>query len=107
MKDSSKPKRFDCSKCSRYHSCTKLCDKAQKYAQQDFVYLREIPNPSPEGEKPWMSAKKIRPAMTDREIVVNTLLLCHVPHKTIRNVLKIQRYAFKSMVYRLRKKMYN
>lgn len=104
MKAHKQPRKFDCSTCREYKTCKKLCDKAQKYAQQDFVYLKEIPNPSPEGGTPWATIEESRPTMTEREIVVSALLLCKISHKTIRNVLKIHGASYKSMLRRLKKK---
>ncbi len=76
-----------CAKCPKRDECTELCKKAEKYASQDYVYMREgltdliIENKS-EGID-WNSVSLDKP-----EILKKVIIGLHLDGKSLREIAK-------------------
>ena len=101
-------KKISCLDCEQRSTCRKLCEAASEYADQDKVNLREktVSDITWSGEWPEGESEQKLPNLTDREIVLSTLMISKVPHKLIRKVLKLRSNTYWNALHKLKKKMY-
>jgi DNA-binding CsgD family transcriptional regulator len=78
-----------CNECKRRNKCTKLCNEAKEYADQD----------KPNYHKP---GEGIHFTPVERKIV--TLVMSGKNRRQIRNLLKLSAIALRAHIKRLRKK---
>jgi hypothetical protein len=99
-----------CMDCNLRDKCIELCKRAEHYVNQDSVHLREklIGMSHPEPMNKWPAGEPETPPtrLTDREIVIGTLMFNKIPHKMIRNILKLRTKTYWNALNKLKKKLH-
>jgi hypothetical protein len=96
-----------CQNCNKATTCTKLCEKAEEYVNQDHVPLRDLPVVDIEyGEIEWPeSIKTVSLTWLERKVV--RLLNCDLPNSEIPHILNITPNYFYVITHRINKKYNN
>jgi hypothetical protein len=106
----SKPKDhiapINCSDCLKRDVCTRLCESAKRYANQDYVYLREklVSFPLPPNQIQERKLASKQESVDSRDVVVAILVSAGVPRRIIRRGLKTNQAKLNKIINKLKKR---
>ena len=93
-----------CSQCPKRPTCTKLCEEALRYANQDYVYQKHLLIGSPEPRRLEISESVY---LTPKEKEIITLLGRGLSRAETSQVLVISRDSLRRHICNIRKKLHD
>ena len=100
---------INCKDCVKRPTCTQLCPAVERYVSQDNVPYgsdtHALSMVYRNGESPWAESPECsKLPMTEREIIVSTLVSAGIPRDLIRKYLKMAPYRLRKIIQRIREK---
>lgn len=74
-----------CGRCGRHDDCTALCSAVSNYANQDFVFLKEVPF----AEVP--SSTCLLATRSREEVIIQEIFFSHKTHREVADMIGVSR----------------